>query len=290
MKEENLLPPSLLDYLASVGQTPIGPFVRLQGGAISATLRFTVNSGYRYVAKCLHDGPADLYAKEADGLQALSLPGCPSVPKVIAVGQEFLLLEDLGSGQRSPTYWEDFGRQMATLHKHTSESFGYNSDNYLGLATQCNERTDDGYEFYIRRRVLRYINEGKCKEVLTREDRKRLDRFCNRLRELVPSQSPSLCHGDLWHGNVVITDAGDPAYVDPAVYYGWAEADLGMTTQYEKFDARFYDAYEESGVLAAGWRDRLEIYHIKEWLSMVAHFGEERKSLFRLRRLLREYT
>ena len=88
----------------------------------------------------------------------------------------------------------------------------------------------------------------------------------------------------------MVTDEGEPAYVDPAVYYGWAEADLGMTTQYKRFDQRFYDSYQEVAQLEDGWQNRLEIYHVKEWLSMVAHFGEKHKSLIRLRELLKKYT
>lgn len=285
-----LLPATLLDYLTSVGQTVIGSVVPLSGGAVSSTFRFSVNSGHRYVVKSLHDPPADLFAKEADGLKALKLPNCPRVPNVMAVGQKFLLLEDLGHGERAPTYWEELGQQLAALHKHTSAFFGYHYDNYLGLARQHNDPMDDGHEFFIQQRILRYIDEGKCKEVLTPEDRKQLERFCHRLKALIPVQPPSLCHGDLWHGNLVITNTGEPAIIDPAIHYGWAESDLGMTTQYETFDTRFYDAYQEAATPIDGWRERLPIYHIKEWLSMVAHFGEERKSLLRLRELLQKYS
>ncbi len=41
--------------------------------------------------------------------------------------------------------------------------------------------------------------------------------------------TPSLLHGDLWSGNAITDSAGAPAIIDPAVYYGWAEAELAMT-------------------------------------------------------------
>lgn len=276
--------------LAAQGQTPLGPMEALEGGAISTTIRFAVDTGQRYVAKCLRDGPPDLYEKEAAGLQALALPGCPRVPRVIAVEPTFLLLEDLGKGERKPTYWEEFGRQMAELHSHTSPTFGYAHDNYLGVMPQFNPQTDDGIAFYVETRIMRYIDAGLCKELLTPEDRRHIESYCTKLPDRVPAQRPALCHGDLWHGNVAITDGGDPAYLDPAVYYGWPEADLGMTTQYERFDDRFYDAYDEAGSSEPGWRDRLELYHIKEWLSMVAHQGEGWNALIRLRAFLDKYA
>lgn len=285
------LPSSLYTHLATEDEAPIGEIEQLQGGAISTTVRFTTDSGRHYVAKCLNDGPEDIYEKEAAGLHALHLPGCPLVPEVYAVGKDFLLLEDLGNRcERTPAYWEAFGHQMAELHTHTQRLFGYHHDNYLGRAIQENPQLADGYAFYAQARVLRFMDLWKCTTVLTRDDRRRLGSFCARLPELVPEQPPTLCHGDLWHGNIAITDAGCPAYLDPAVHYGWPEADLGMTTQYESFDERFYDAYDEAGTLEPGWRDRLEIYHIKEILSMVAHFGEEYDSLIKLRSFLDKYA
>ena len=40
---------------------------------------------------------------------------------------------------------------------------------------------------------------------------------------------PCLVHGDLWHGNIAITDDGRPALYDPAAHYGDHEVDLAMT-------------------------------------------------------------
>jgi fructosamine-3-kinase len=284
------LPTTLCAYLGTQDETQIGKLERLQGGAISTTLRFSTDSGRSYVAKCLNDGPDDIYEKEAAGLHALDLPGCPRVPKFYAIGQDYLLLEDLGNGERSATYWEDFGRQVAALHSHTCPLFGYEHDNYLGRAIQQNPQMVDGYAFYAQARVLRFLELWQCAIVLTPEDRRRLESFCARLPDLVPAQPAVLCHGDLWHGNIAVTESGNPAYLDPAVFYGWPEADLGMTTQYERFDDRFYVAYDEAGALETGWRDRLEIYHIKEILSMVAHFGEQYDSLIKLRSFLDKYA
>ncbi|TFH49886.1 MAG: aminoglycoside phosphotransferase [Lysobacterales bacterium] len=290
MTDARILPSSLHSYLASQNETLTGEIMQLQGGAISTTLRLEVDSGRHYVAKCLNDVPNDIYEKETAGLRALELSQCPRVPEVYAVGRDYLLLEDLGSGERSATYWEEFGHQVALLHSHTQPLFGYNHDNYLGRAIQQNPRLADGHAFFAQARVLRFLTLWQCTTVLTTEDRRRLGSFCARLPDLVPDQPAALCHGDLWHGNIAITDAGAPAYLDPAVHYGWPEADLGMTTQYEHFDDRFYDAYDEAGTLEPGWRDRLEIYHIKEILSMVAHFGEKYDSLIKLRAFLDRYA
>ena len=169
------------------------------------------------------------------------------------------------------------------MFNHTQPLFGYEHDNYLGRAIQHNPQMADGFTFYAQARVLRFLDLRQCAIVLMPEDRRQLDSLCARLPELVPDQPAVLCRGDLWLGNIAATNAGAPAYLDPAVYHGWPEADLGMTTQYERCDGRFYDAYGEAGTLEPGWCDRLEIYHIKEILSTMAHFSEKYDSLIRLR-------
>ena len=61
---------------------------------------------------------------------------------------------------------------------------------------------------------------------------------------LVDSQEPpSLLHGDLWSGNFIVDERGNPCLIDPAVYYGHREADLAMTTLFGGFDQKFYRAY-----------------------------------------------
>lgn len=284
-------PASVRDAFAHLGKTPSVPLTPLKGGAISATARIATNTGETFVAKWLRDGPPEVFVREAEALEALALPGCPRVPSVVAVGADFLLLEDLGAGaERAPDYWERIGRQMATLHGHTHPTFGYDRDNYLGLAVQRNPPTADGHAFYARHRLLRYVDEGLCRDLLTPDDRRRLERLCDRLPALVPVQPASLCHGDLWLGNLVVAGDGAPAVVDPAIHYGWAEADLAMTTQYGRFEPPFYDAYQEVRPLDDGWEERFEIYHLKEWLSMVAHFGERHDSLIRVREILQKFA
>jgi len=285
------LPKALLDFLAAEERLPIDVVEPLNGGAISQTVRILTTDNEPFVVKFCASAPADLYSSEADGLNALRHEGCPRVPKVISVSSDYLLLEDLGRAcQESASFWEDLGRGLATLHRIQNDNFGYHRHNYLGLATQFNAWHSDGHEFFIQNRVLRYLDEGQCRHVLTVRDRRAIEFFCEKLRERVPQQPASLSHGDLWLRNLVVTEDGSPAYVDPAVYYGWAEADLGMTTQYGRFGDAFYDAYAEHYPMEPGWRMRLELYHIKEWLSMVAHFGEAKRSLVRLREFLLKYA
>jgi fructosamine-3-kinase len=102
---------------------------------------------------------------------------------------------------------------------------------------------------------------------------RRVERLCSRLAELIPPQPASLLHGDLWCGNVISDRTGSPAIIDPAVHFGWAEAELGMTALFGGFSEAFYRAYEQVRPLAQGWRERLEIYNLYHLLNHLNLFG-----------------
>lgn len=91
---------------------------------------------------------------------------------------------------------------------------------------------------------------------------------------MIPQQSPVLLHGDLWSGNVHTDSDGKPVLIDPAVYYGWAEADLAMTALFGGFSSYFYAAYQEVRPLDSGWERRLELYNLWHLLNHLHLFGE----------------
>jgi fructosamine-3-kinase len=108
-----------------------------------------------------------------------------------------------------------------------------------------------------------------------------------RLPQLVPQQPASLLHGDLWSGNAISDRHGAPAIIDPAVYYGWAEAELAMTALFGAFAESFYQAYQEMRPLESGWRERFDIYNLYHLLNHLNLFGES--YLGEVRAILRRY-
>lgn len=243
----------------------------LEGGYASKTFRVRTSQGRSAVVKTQDDVPHDLYALEADGLDALRAPGGFAVPEVLRVTPHFIVLADLGTAEPSPTYWEDAGRALARQHRQTADLFGYHRDNYLGVLPQRNPWTADGHAFFAEHRLLRYLEEPNCHSQLPFEDRRRLERIAGNLVNLIPDQRPSLLHGDLWHGNLLPSPSGAPALIDPAVHYGWPEAELATLLLYNQLSETLFDAYEELHPLTPGWRDRLPLLHLRELLCITAH-------------------
>ncbi|NEB73784.1 fructosamine kinase family protein [Streptomyces sp. SID14478] len=248
----------------------------LQGGAVNDVWRLTLTDGSRTVLKCTAGELPGLYAHEAEGLRALSERGGLRTPRVLEVSAVHLLMEALDQAlPDGDGFWEATGRAVADLHSVHGERFGWDSDGWLGLLPQENAWATDGHAFFADRRILRYVREPKVHGALDPGDLAGLERICDRLPELVPAAPPVLNHGDLHQGNIVAGTHGEPVFIDPAVCWNWAESELSMAYCLNPPPSRFFDAYQEVHPLQDGWQDRMELLHLRELLSAVAHFGAQ---------------
>jgi fructosamine-3-kinase len=280
-----VLNPGWLDGLSLGDAVSASP---VDGGYASKTHRVSTTLSRSVIVKTHDDVPVDLYALEADGLEALGVPGAFVVPEVLRVTPTFIVLSDLGPSSLpadSDDFWRDAGRRLAVQHQQTADKFGYHQDNYLGVLPQRNPWTDDGHAFFAEHRLLRYLEVPNCYNALSPDDRHRLERLANRLPDLIPSQPASLLHGDLWHGNLLPA----PALIDPAVYYGWPEAELSMLHGCGNIPTSFYDAYQDHYPLDPGWLDRLPLLHLREHLCVLAHFGPVPETLTKLHTTLEPF-
>jgi fructosamine-3-kinase len=110
---------------------------------------------------------------------------------------------------------------------------------------------------------------------LPRPRAQRLQKLLNQLDNWLPAHpSASLLHGDLWGGNWLATAAGEPALIDPAVYYGHREADLAFTELFGGFPAAFYAAYQSAWPLENGYEERKDLYNLYHLLNHLNLFGE----------------
>jgi len=258
------------------------------GGCIHETFLIQTDSGDRYFLKQNYQTASDIFEKEANGLNALRVPGGPVVPEVFLVGAEYLLLEDLQPKSRSRDFWQLLGQQLAQVHNQVNELFGYQENNYIGSNSQLNSWMQNGHDFFGERRIKPQLRMAQKQSLLQTQDIRKLEGLMAKLPELIPEQPASLIHGDLWSGNLMANKRGMPAIIDPAVYYGWAEADLAMTDLFGSYPAEFYSAYNEIRPLAPGYRSRYKIYNLYHLLNHLNLFGKE--YLSQIRMVLAQYT
>lgn len=249
------------------------------GGCINNGEYLVTSQGQSFFLKTNPSAPTAMFAREAEGLLALAAAPhaaterVPRTPDVFLVGADFLLLEDLQPGSPQAGFWERLGRELAVLHLHTNPEFGFQHDNYIGSTPQPNTWCADGFAFFAEHRLLFQARLARRRGLLPPDDLLAVKRLVGRLSHLVPEQPASLLHGDLWSGNVLSTAFGVPALIDPAVYYGWAEAELAMTALFGAFPERFYLAYSEMRPLEKGYRQRFGLYNLYHLLNHLNLFG-----------------
>ena len=265
---------------------------RLDGGEVNSTWLVVLADGRRVVVKGGRAAPGGLFADEAAGLAVLRTCGGLRTPQVLSLGASFLVLEALNPLiPDTPGFWEAAARAVAGLHAHVSSRHGWAHDGWLGWLPQENAWEEDGHRFFAERRILRYLREPAAQLALDASDRAGLERVCARLPVLVPASPAVLTHGDLWRGNMVADLAERPVFIDPAVSWTWAEVDLSMMYCNGSAPARFFDAYHElNPPPASGWRERMELLHLRELLSVVAHFGPIRDCVGRIRGVIRRFS
>jgi protein-ribulosamine 3-kinase len=243
------------------------------GGCINNGARLDTSVGVRFFLKTNQNAPVDMFAREAEGLQALQIPQGPRVPAVYLCGEQFILLEDLAPAGRIRDYWQVFGRQLAALHNHTGLLYGFDKDNYIGSTPQPNKWMEDGYRFFAEQRLIYQARLAYSRGLLGISDVEQVEHLAAHLAQLIPDQPPSLIHGDLWSGNATSDKDGNPAIIDPAAHYGWAEAELAMTALFGAFPDEFYRAYQEVRSLEGDYRGRFPIYNLYHLLNHLNLFG-----------------
>ncbi|ADB34751.1 aminoglycoside phosphotransferase [Kribbella flavida DSM 17836] len=263
----------------------------LVGGFANNTWQVTFADGTTAVVKSSAAPDAGLFAEEAAGLEVLRGRGGLRTPAVIAVGPRSLTLEALNPVvPATPAFWEAAGRAVAALHGHTSPRHGWDHDGWLGRLPQENAWDEDGHRFFATRRILRYLREPATRRALDAGDLQRVECLCDRLDQLLPAAPAVLTHGDLWRANLIATADGEPAFIDPAVSWTWAEVDLSMMFCAGGVPERFFAAYHELRPPEPGWRERMGLLYLRELLSVVAHFGPMGDYVAQIREVLRRFA
>jgi fructosamine-3-kinase len=243
----------------------------LGGGCLEQVTRIGLRDGRRVVAK---GGPAPRL--EAEMLDALRAAGVPA-PRVLAVDDALLVMEERPHRGTPAGAWSDLGSVIATLHAAEGDRYGWHADYAYGPVALPNAPVETWPGFWGERRLLAHADR------LPRDLARRVAALAADLPQRLPAHPrPSLLHGDLWGGNVLVDGDRVSALIDPACYFGHAEVDLAMLTLFDRPDARFFDVYPTE----AGMRERRPVYQLWPAIVHLLLFGEAYRGM--VERLLGE--
>jgi fructosamine-3-kinase len=219
-----------------------------------------------------------MFAAEAEGLEEMAAANAVRVPRPlcwdVAEHQSFLVMEYIEFGGRAAEAAPRLGEQLAAMHQRTSNSFGWHRDNTIGSTPQINTSREDWSGFWREQRLAFQLNLLAHKGIGGSLQQKG-ERLMADLSAFFSGYAPqaSLLHGDLWGGNQAVDAEGEPVIFDPAVYYGDRETDIAMTELFGGFPPAFYEAYNATWPLDAGYAVRKTLYNLYHILNHANLFG-----------------
>jgi len=264
------------------------------GGCIHHAAAIRTRDGRRFFLKWSADTPAGMFDAEADGLAALAATRTARVPLPVAWSDGnpaepgWIVMDLVPPGDVREPRGSALGAAVAALHStRVDPSFGWGRDNWIGLLPQPNRERPGWGAFWREARLAPQLDRARDAGLLR-------DTSLDEVLELTDSalthvRTPSLLHGDLWHGNAYTAMSGEPVLVDPAVYRGDPEVDLAMSELFGGFSPGFYGAYRAvrppGPAYDAYLRDLYQLYYLLVHVNLFGA-GYEAATLAAARRVL----
>ncbi len=251
----------------------------ISGGDINAVYSVTNENKEKAVIK-INDAETypQMLAKEEQGLNELRKNETLNIPTIQKNGElegfQYLILEYIEQGQVDASFWQSFGYGLAKLHDISETNFGFVEDNYIGSLHQSNLQCESWTEFLINQRLIPQVKLAVDHGIINQAESKQIERIYAEVDNLWPAEKPALLHGDLWSGNYIQGAQNKPYLIDPAVYYGHREMDLGMMHLFGGFEVTLFEFYNETYPLETGWKSRIKYNQLYPLLVHLNLFGK----------------
>ncbi|WP_323703847.1 fructosamine kinase family protein [Mammaliicoccus sp. Dog046] len=252
--------------------------ILVRGGDVNEAFRIETKDDI-YFLLVQHQRSEDFYDAEVAGLEAFQEAGVRA-PIVKGRGEinsdAYLILSYLEEGRSGSQ--RELGKLVAKLHSHHEPSgkFGFHLPYHGSAITFENGWQETWTNIFVEQRLDQLRNEIVKQHLWTEEEQRKFEQ----VREIIVdtlenhNSKPSLLHGDLWAGNYMFLDNGEPVLFDPSPLYGDREFDLGATRVFGGFTKDFYDAYNESLPLSKGAEFRIQFYELYLLMVHLVKFGE----------------
>ena len=249
--------------------------VKLTGGDINEVYQVFLKEKSVVIKINNSQSIPQIFEKEKQGLELLS-KSTFVVPKPIKTDSidnlQYLIMDYIEQG--SELNWAVFGEKLAQLHQIQEKYFGLDHNNYIGSLKQVNQECGAWSEFYTNHRLIALTAKARDQGLFEKKHCNWVEKLCQRLDELIPACKPSLIHGDLWSGNLLIDTSGHPVLIDPAVYYGHPEMDWAMLSLFGSYPVEALDHYQNLHPLEKGLNKRIDIHQLYPLMVHLILFGK----------------
>lgn len=263
-------------------------FSKVAGGDINAVYALQTKTE-TYILKLNNaERFPGMFQAEVKGLNLLRTTNSFQIPAIHSEGTlddtSYLIINYITPCPPTDNYWKLFAQCLAKLHQNTQHTFGLDHDNYIGSLKQYNCPETNAADYYINQRLIPQFRMARDAGYSFEA----LDEFYSNLLTLIPNEPPSLIHGDLWNGNVLVASNETPTLIDPAVSYAPREMDLAMMQLFGGFPEDAINRYNEIFSLQQGWEERIQLYQLYYNLVHLNLFGTG--YLSNVQQIVRLYT
>ena len=265
---------SLEDRIAEHLGVSVVEISPLSGGCVGEVMRVDLADGTSVVAKLGPDG-GDL-ALEGWMLGYLDRHSNLPVPEVRYASDALLLMDYIESGGAITAPAQAHAAELLSeLHAVTAPEYGLECDTLIGGLHQPNPAGRAWIPFFRDHRLLHMARQALDAGSLPPEVMGRLEKLAGRLdRWLEEPDRPSLIHGDMWGGNVLVQGGRIAGFIDPAIYYADPEIELAFSTLFSTFGEPFFRRYGEIRPIRPDFFEvRRDLYNLWPLLVHVRLFG-----------------
>lgn len=269
-----MLPDSIFQQLETLLPS-IRSVEAVHGGDINQAALIRTSSEVYFIK--YNSGPkaAAMLSTEKTGLQAIAASKSIATPSILHLSTKppypFLLLEYIPNRPGSVKEKSIFGLQLAQMHQTSHHQFGWQENNFIGSLPQINTWQNLASDYLILNRLQPQFSMAA--PFFSSAYAKAFEHLCIEIQQNWPEEKARLIHGDLWGGNYLISNEGEPYLIDPSVSYGLREMDIAMSQLFGNFGPSFYSAYQEANPMQVDWKSRIPIYQLYYLLVHVNLFG-----------------
>ena len=228
----------------------------LGGGCVGEVYRVRLDDGRDVVVKLDRAKGGGSLDIEGAMLRTLADRSRLPVPGVIHASPGILVMDYIENdgGAIGPDAQRHAARLLAELHAVTAPKFGFATDTLIGGLPQPNGEYDRWRDFFGDQRLIHMGTEALAAGRLSGKVMGRLEKFAADLGKWIEEpEAPSLIHGDMWGGNVLVRENRIAGFVDPAIYYADAEIELAFSTLFSTFSDAFFARYGEIRPIKPGF-------------------------------------